>query len=143
MRCTCVYVRARERIKKQGNIASSEEGSGSESDHAEEDLELVYHADGSVLGPTSGFEISIQEKISEQEAAISRLTEENLTLKERMYILEKEMARIRRSVDIDSDHSEGTSDQVDPNTVTTARPSEASSDHSAEKAQEEYAREEE
>ena len=127
--------------EKQSNIVSSEEGSGSESDHAEEDLELVYHADGSVLGPTNGFEISIREKISEQEAAISRLAEENLTLKERIYILEKEMARIRRSVDIDSDHSEGTNDQVDQSTVI-ATLSEAKSDHMAEKAQAEHAREE-
>ncbi|MQL86554.1 hypothetical protein Taro_019099 [Colocasia esculenta] len=91
---------------------AADEGGSSESDveeHVEVErrldhdlsrFEMVYPAAGEEHGPAAAAAYLLENRVDDQDAHIAQLEEENLTLKERLFLMETEMGDLRRRLQL-------------------------------------------
>ncbi|XP_042468796.1 flap endonuclease 1-like [Zingiber officinale] len=71
-------------------------------DHDVSRFEMVYPRDQHVLQSEADL---LESRVDDQDARIARLEEENLTLKERLFLVEREMGELRRRLHLLQPHS--------------------------------------
>ncbi|XP_059651786.1 uncharacterized protein LOC132299280 [Cornus florida] len=94
------------RLRSPGHEAEDEEeGGGSSDSDAEEHVEVERRLDHDLsrfemIYPNSGDEQNnlLENRVDDQDTHISQLEEENLTLKERLFLMERELEDLRRRV---------------------------------------------
>ncbi|CAN6481508.1 unnamed protein product [Victoria cruziana] len=84
-------------------------------DHDLSRFEMIYPS-GFVGDDESRYENLLESKVDDQDALIAQLEEENLTLKERLFLMEQEIVELRRRLRIvEADRGEANNEEVSGN----------------------------
>lgn len=102
-------IRLRSPTRVNGEEEEVEEGEGSSESDVEEHLEverrldhdlsrfeMVYPSTGEEAGAAAAAAYVLENRVDDQDTHIAQLEEENLTLKERLFLVEREMGEVRR-----------------------------------------------